>query len=373
MRRLIGKLGGMNWAIVALTLVLSLTGIVAVYSASHFRDDPFWLNQAGWVGIGWIVFLVASLIDYRFFKWLALPLYFTGTALLLFVDVSLNETRGGFPSLDRISALLRFQPSQWALVGGILTVGWFLSRFRELYPIEKLIFVGIIVWGPMALIFCQPDVGMTLVWLPIVLCILFAGGLPKSYVLSLLAAGIVLIPVFLHFLLKPYQQTRFFAFIIPDDQPRGASWAIHESLIAVSSGGWDGKGFLATSPRVEEGFIPGTTAHTEFVFTAIAEQFGFVGCAGLITLFALLIAAMLTVAHRATDEFGRLITIGFAAHFFLHIMQNVGMTLALMPVSSLPLPFLSFGGAFVVIVMFGLGLVNSVWVHREPLPVGGLA
>jgi rod shape determining protein RodA len=232
----------------------------------------------------------------------------------------------------------------------------------------KLLSTGVIVGGPMLLILKQPDFGMTMVWMPVILAMLFIGGMPKRYLIVLLLLGVAALPVLLNFVLKPYQRQRIVAFIDPDIDPLGAGWAINQSLIAIGSGGLDGKGFMAANTQVEQGFIPGTTVHTDYIFTAIGEQFGFLGGTVLIGLFGLLLLAMLLVAHQAGDNMGTLITVGFAAQIFFHVYQNIGMTIALMPITGLPLPLISYGGTFLVMVMFGLGLVNSVWIHRKALP-----
>ena len=255
-----------------------------------------------------------------------------------------------------------------AVIAGVLTVALFLSQFRKLHPMMKLVFTGAIVGGPMLLILKQPDVGMTLVWVPVIMSMLLLSGLPKRYIISLLLIAAAAIPVLIRFVLKPYQYKRILAFIDPAIDPTGSAWAINQSLIAIGSGGFGGKGFMATGTQVEQGFIPGTTVHTDYIFTAIAEQFGFVGGVALISLFAVLVLACLATAHQAADELGLLVTIGIAAQLFFHVYQNIGMTISLMPITGLPLPLISYGGTFVVMVMFGLGLVNSVWVHRKALP-----
>ncbi|HEX8313135.1 MAG TPA: FtsW/RodA/SpoVE family cell cycle protein, partial [Chthoniobacteraceae bacterium] len=206
-------------------------------------------------------------------------------------------------------------------------------------------------------------------WVPIVLAMLFVGGIPKRYliVIIIIGAGIAL-PLTVNFLLKDYQRDRIVSFVDPEIDPKGVSWAINQSLIAIGSGGFMGKGFKAPNTQVEQGFLPGTTVHTDYIYSAIAEQWGFVGGVVLLSVFAVLLLSMLFTAYHASDEMGLLITIGFAAQIFFHVYQNVGMTIALMPITGLPLPLISYGGTFIVMIMFGLGLVNSVWVHRKMLP-----
>ena len=222
----------------------------------------------------------------------------------------------------------------------------------------------------MLLILKQPDFGMTLVWIPVILAMLFVSGLPKRYMIALLVLGLRRLPCRWSciFGLKPYQRDAHR--LLHRSQPRsaGSGWAINQSLIAIGSGGFKGKGFKATGTQVEQGFIPGTTVHTDYINTAIGEQWGFVGETVLISTFAVLLLGCLFTAHQAADEFGLIIVTGFTTQIFFHVYQNIGMTIALMPITGIPLPLISYGGTFLVMLMFALGLVNSVWVHRKQLP-----
>jgi rod shape determining protein RodA len=170
-----------------------------------------------------------------------------------------------------------------------------------------------------------------------------------------------------NFLLKDYQRKRIVTFMDPGIDPRGSGWAINQSLIAIGSGGFAGKGFKAPNTLVEQGFLPGTTVHTDYINSAIGEQWGFVGEVVMLGTFGLLLLSMLFTAYQSSDEIGLLITAGFCGQIFFHVYQNIGMTIALMPITGLPLPLVSYGGTFLVMVMFGLGLVNSVWIHRKVL------
>ncbi len=372
MTPLIRKLLGMNWVLVGLSFGLCILGVIAVYSASAFRDDAlsqsYWHKQAVWVGAGIVVFIATSLIDYRWVKWAALPMYLLSIVFVILTYTKLGEEHGGAKCWLRLPGIGTFQPSQMAVIAGVLTVALFLSQFRKLHPMMKLVFTGAIVGGPMLLILKQPDVGMTLVWAPVIMSMLLLCGLPKRYMISLVLIAISAIPLLIYFVLKPYQYKRILAFLHPEIDPTGAAWAINQSLIAIGSGGFAGKGFMATGTQVEQGFIPGTTVHTDYIFTAISEQFGFLGGVVLISLFAALVLSCLVTAHQAADDLGLLVTIGIAAQVFFHVYQNIGMTISLMPITGLPLPLISYGGTFLVMVMFGLGLVNSVWVHRKALP-----
>lgn len=362
------KIFGMNWVLLAISFVLCILGIIAVYSATAFHTQDYWHKQSIWAAAGIVVFLVTSLIDYRWVKWAALPMYLASIFFIMLTYTHLGEEHGGAKCWLRVPGVGTFQPAQMGVIAGVLTVGLFLSQFRKLHPMLKLIFTGLIVGGPMILILKQPDVGMTLVWVPTIMAMLLLNGLPKRYMISLVLIGAMLMPLMIYFGLKDYQRLRLVTFLDPDLDPRGQGWAVKQSLIAVGSGGFKGKGFMSPNSQVEQGFIPGTTVHTDYIFTAVAEQFGFMGGVILISLFATLLLTCLLTAQQAADELGLLICVGFATQIFFHVYQNMGMTIQLMPVTGLPLPLISYGGTFVVMVMFGLGLVNSVWVHRKALP-----
>jgi rod shape determining protein RodA len=363
------KLLGMNWVLVAVTIALSIAGVVAVYSATYFRTDEYWHKQITWVAAGLGVFFVVSLIPYGYSKWAALPLYVVSIGLVLLTFTGMGEEHGGAKCWLRVPGVGTFQPSQLAVIAAVLTLGLFLSQFRRLPPIVKLLITGAVVGGPMLLVLKQPDFGMTMVWVPVVLAMLFVSGMPKRYIITMLVVGAgIALPLIMNFKLKPYQRARIIAFVDPQIDPLGASWAINQSLIAIGSGGFSGKGFKATGTQVEQGFIPGTTVHTDYIFTAIGEQWGFVGGVVLVSLFSVLLLACLFTAHQSADEYGLIITAGFAAQIFFHVYQNIGMTISLMPITGLPLPLISYGGTFLVLVMFALGLVNSVWIHRKQVP-----
>ena len=358
----------MNWVLFALMMMLALAGIVAVYSATYFRTDDYWHKQAIWVGIGLAVFLAASLVHYNWTRWAALPMFLMGVGMVVLTYTGMGKEVGGAKCWLTLPGIGVFQPSQLVVVAAVLTLGLFLSQFRRLHPALKILFTGAIIGAPMLLILKQPDFGMTMVWVPVVLAMFFVGGIPKRYIVSILLIGASLLPLVINFGLKQYQRDRIVAFIDTEIDPLGAGWAINQSLIAIGSGGFAGKGFKATGTQVEQGFIPGTTVHTDYIYTAIGEQWGFAGGVVLLTLFGLLLVTCLFTAHQSADEFGLIIVAGFSAQIFFHVYQNIGMTIALMPITGLPLPLISYGGTFVVMIMFALGIVNSVWIHRKALP-----
>jgi rod shape determining protein RodA len=201
-----------------------------------------------------------------------------------------------------------------------------------------------------------------------ILALLFVGRIPKRYLLVMIVCGLALVPVVANFGLKPYQRERLTTFINPDYDTQGAAWTINQSLIAIGSGGFYGKGFTAPNTQVDLGFLPQTIVHTDFIFAAISEQLGFVGAVTVVAAFAALLLTGLLIAASATDELGRLISIGVVTLIFTHVFMNVGMTISITPITGVPLPMISYGGSFLVLILFALGILQSIWVHRQAQP-----
>src|SRR3954469_314569 len=365
------KLLGQNWLILVNMLALAIFGVIAVYSATYMRQDPtaqeFWRKQANWVAVGFAGFMIVSLMDYRWIRWGALPMYFAGLVFLILTKFIGTKVYGARSWLHL--GPLNFQPAQLAGIAGILVVALFLSppQFRDMHSMLRLLLCGVIVGAPCLLILMQPDLGMTIIWGPVLLALLFVGGIPLRYLICIILIVIGFIPLAINLALKPYQMERITAFINPEIDKQGSAWAINQSLIAIGSGGWSGKGFKAPNTQIEMGFLPATAVHNDYIFSAIGEQWGFVGGMFLIGAFGLLLLTCLFVAFFAGDQFGLLLTIGITALIFTHIFQNIGMTISLLPITGVPLPLISYSGSFVLMIMFGLGIINSVWIHRKEI------
>ena len=366
MTPLLRKLLGMNWLLFAAVLVIALAGILFIHGASYlYPAERYWQMQAKWVGIGLVIFFVVSLTDYRWVKWLGVPMYLSSVVFVALTYTRLGVEKNGAKCWLRLPVIGVFQPGQMAVVGGILTIALFLSYARRWHPAIRIAGTGIIAGPAMALILKQPDLGMTIVWVPVLLTMIFLCGMPLRWLAVVLLAGLTVMPLVMNFALKPYQRARVVTFLDPDVDPRGTSYGVNQSLIAIGSAGFKGKGFKAPDTQLELGLIPIAEAHTDYIFSTIGEQWGFLGGASLIAAFGVLIVACMITAIRATDMFGVLIVGGITAQIFFHVFQNIGMTIALMPITGLPLPLISYGGTFALMLMFSFGLVNSVWIHSS--------
>ena len=366
MTPLLRKLLGMNWLLFAAVLVISLAGILFIHGASYLHPaEHYWQQQAKWVGIGMVIFFVVTLTDYRWVKWLAVPMYLASVALTALTYTGLGVEVNKAKCWLRLPVIGVFQPGQMAAVGGIMTIALFLTCARRWHPALRIAGTGIIAAPAMVLILKQPDLGMTIAWVPVILTMLWLCGLPLRWLAVVLLSGLTVMPLVMNFGLKSYQRDRVVTFLDPDVDPRGTSYGVNQSLIAIGSAGLKGKGFKAPDTQLELGLIPMAEAHTDYIFSTIGEQWGFRGGVSLIAAFGVLIVACMITAVRAADLFGVLIVGGITAQLFFHVFQNIGMTIALMPITGLPLPLVSYGGTFALVLMFSFGLVNSVWVHSR--------
>ena len=366
MTPLLRKLLGMNWLLFAAVLVIALAGILFIHGASYLHPtERYWQQQAKWVGIGLVVFFVVTLTDYRWVKWVGVPMYLASIALVALTYTGMGVEVNKAKCWLRLPVIGVFQPGQIAAVGGILTIALFLSYARRWHAAIRIAVTGIIAAPAMVLILKQPDLGMTVAWVPVILTMLWLCGLPLRWLAVVVLTGLTLLPLVMNFALKPYQRDRVVTFMDPDVDPRGTSYGVNQSLIAIGSAGIRGKGFKAPDTQLELGLIPSAEAHTDYIFATIGEQWGFLGGLAVIATFGVLLIACMLTAARATDLFGVLIVGGITAQVFFHVFQNIGMTIALMPITGLPLPLISYGGTFALMLMFSFGLVNSVWVHSR--------
>jgi rod shape determining protein RodA len=356
----------MNWLLFVSMVAIALAGVLFIHGATyHFQAEKiYWQDQAKFVGLGVIVFLIVTMIDFRWVKWAAIPMYIITVGLVALTHTGLGHKVKNATCWLRVGGLI-FQPSQAAIVTGILAVALFLAWTRRWNAGIRVACVAAIVGPTMALIIKQPDLGMTAVWAPVVMAMLWMGGVPKRWMLLLLLAGLTALPLIINFGLKPYQRDRMVTFMDPDYDPRDTGYMINNSLTAIGSAGFGGKGFKDPSTQLEQGMIATDVAHTDYIFTTISEQWGFLGGVTVIGAFGVLLTSCLLTALRTRDPLGVLIVTGITTLIFFFVFQNIGMTIGLMPITGLPLPLISYSGTFALTLMFALGLVNSVWVHRQ--------
>lgn len=375
MTPLLRKFLGMNWILFATMAGLLVFGVFAIYSACWMRESDLafvWRSQVKAILIGLIAFFGASLIDYRWLKLAGIPFYLVGVGLLIYTMVNGIEVNGqkGWIALPGGKTM---QTSQPAIAGGIVLVGLVLGGLHKVHPIFRNHFLRLIVAClvggiPFLLVLATGDFGSAIVWVPVVGAMILVGSIPFRYLIVIMLCGTMMLPYAYFFGLKDYQKKRI---TVPIDMlmgrkvdTLGPAYSAHNNMLAIGSGGFTGKGFKSNDTMNYKGFITPATAINDFIFAVLAEEHGFRGSVLMLSGFLLLLLQCLFVAFYSRDMFGRFLVVGVVALLFAHIFQNVGMNLLLMPITGIPLPLISFGGTFVVIVMFLLGLVQSVWVHR---------
>lgn len=353
-------------------LVISAIGLLMVYSATAPRLEARGLDpaaelrsQAIWVVLGFIVFAVASTINLVELKGFTGPVYI-GAVFLLVLVFPLGESDGiaqRWIDLGRI----QFQPSEFAKIAVILMIASVLSAASTPLKWHVVARVIAVVGVPIALIFFQPDLGTSLVFAFVTLVMLFVGGATMRQLGFLFVATVIAtVGVFQLDVIEDYQVTRLTAFLDAESQSLDVVYSQVQSEIAIGSGGLFGKGlFEGTQTNLQ--FVP--VQSSDFIFTAVGEQFGFIGSVIVIGLFGLMLFRLLMIAGRARSRFAFLVTIGTAAMIGFHVFVNIGMTIRIMPVTGLPLPFMSAGGTVFVALSAALGLAHSAWIRRNS-PVG---
>jgi rod shape determining protein RodA len=357
------KFRALNKPLLIVMLSLLVFGIYAIYSATWMRDTPFWASQIKWMCLCVPVFFFVAFNDYHWVRLGALPLYLLSVVLLIlvfFIGVKVFGARSwlnlGFGN---------FQPSQLAIFGGVLLFALFLSSSHGMNPALRILICLGITAVPCVLILIQPYLGGTLVWLPVLFSMFYVAGIKKRYLLVLVLMGLIALPLMFFFGMKQYQKDRLTVFLDPSLDPQGAGWTINQSLNAIGSAGFWGKGFKAPNTLNELGYLPSTIVHTDFIYAVFGEQHGFLGAMILIPALAILLLTGLYIASRAQDLLGRLLAVGIVMLLFTHIFMNIGMTVAITPITGLPLPLISYGGSFLLIAMACLGLLQSIWIHRK--------
>ncbi|NJB68182.1 rod shape determining protein RodA [Desulfobaculum xiamenense] len=353
-----------NWSLVGLTLLLFGVGVMNLYSASGFRLEdglslnPFYKKQFLWGLMGFGGMITFMLFDYRHLKTLAVPMFLVTLLLLLCVPVFGKVIYGARRWLDL--GFFNLQPSEVAKISILLIGAKLLSKGQR--PLDWLQLFGVLAVGmvPAGLIILQPDLGSGLSVL------LLLGGLVlyRGIQMRVFKPLMILVPVLLPmswFFLHDYQKRRILTFLDPGNDPLGAGYHIIQSQIAIGSGRLWGKGFLSGT-QSQLRFLP--EKHTDFAIAVFGEEWGFIGCMFLLSLFCLFLYQIYLTAHDAKDRFGSFLAAGVFFYFFWQILINMGMVLGLMPVVGIPLPFISYGGSATVVNLSLIGLVLNVSMRR---------
>jgi rod shape determining protein RodA len=351
-------------------LLLSGFGLLMIYSATQSSGSFSMERQMIFVTAGIIVYFIASNIDYREYRlWVPIA---SLILLVLLVAVFFFEPVNGAQRWIELG-FFKLQPAEFAKVVVIVALASILAppvrgdTERRQLSWSKIGQALLVIAIPAILILQEPDLGTTLVFAFIVYVMLFAAGATWRQMVALGVGGIISgVAIWEFGLLADYQMDRIRILIDPTIDPQGIGYNLAQSKLAIGSGQLFGQGLFAEGTQTAFEYVP--EQETDFIFTAVGEQLGFVGGLLVLIAFAVIIWRLLVIAASARDRFGALIGVGIAAMMLFHVFGNVGMTIGIMPVTGLPLPFLSQGGSFYLAMTLALGIANSVWLMRTPVP-----
>jgi rod shape determining protein RodA len=352
-------------------LALSMLGLLMIYSATRValeRDNlpaSFSMErQMIFVAAGLILFVALSFVDYRELGQLSHVIYLGMVALLALVFL-FPAVKGAQRWFDL--GYFQLQPSEFSKTACVLALAAVLGRPQVKLRWGRIWQALAVIAVPGILIFLQPDLGTMLVFAFLTIVMLFGAGISGRQILVLSGLGVAtLVAVVQLGALRDYQVDRIRVLMDPTIDPTGIGWNLRQSKLAVGSGQLTGKG-LFQGEQTNFQYVP--EQGTDFIFTAVGEQLGFVGGILVIAAFLVLVWRLLVIAANARDRFGALVALGIAAMFVFHVFVNIGMTIGIMPVTGLPLPFLSAGGSSFLNFAIALGIANSIWLRRSPVPV----
>jgi rod shape determining protein RodA len=346
-----------DWSLVAAALLLSVISLTEIHSATMAQSsESFFLRQLAWVAVGVVALFIVSAIDYHLISEHIPWVYILGIGALLYT-LALGHRVSGSKSWVTLGKI-QFQPSELIKIIVVVALARYLSelrssRYMTFIQIAKACVICLV---PMGLVALQPDLGTSLTFLPAIAVGLFVRGVRPAILVSLVLGFVLVLPVS-WLVLKPYQKERILTFLDPERDPLGKGYQVAQSKIAIGSGGLVGKGLFHGSQN-QLGFLP--TRHTDFIFSVIGEELGFIGVILALGLLGFIIFKSIYNAQTARDNLGLFISMGVVGILFFHLVVNVGMVIGFMPTTGIPLPFLSYGGSSVLMAFTAVGLVINV-------------
>jgi rod shape determining protein RodA len=357
----------LNWALILLLVAVVCLGLLMLYSVAGGSVSPWVEPQAQRFALGLVLMLIVAMVPIWFWRNLSGLAYGLSVLLLVYVEFFGTIGMGAQRWIDL--GFMRLQPSEMTKITLVMVLAAYydwLDLNKVSRPLHVVIPVAIIAI-PVFLTLRQPDLGTALLLLMGGGAVMFLAGVHWAYFAGVIAAGAGAVAAVLTSrgtpwqLLQDYQYRRIDTFLDPSQDPLGAGYHITQSQIALGSGGWTGRGFMeGTQSRLN--FLP--EKHTDFIFTTLAEEFGFVGAVSLLVLYILILAFCIVTAMASRDRYASLLVLGIAVAFFLYFAVNMAMVMGLAPVVGVPLPLVSYGGSAMLVLMVAFGLVQSAHVHR---------
>jgi rod shape determining protein RodA len=353
----------LDWVLIISVLLLTVIGLMSIYSTSFYHEKSYFYKQAIFIVAGFFLMLIFAFIDYRIFRnhpTLLLILYFI-SAFLLIIVLFLGKSRGAASWLNL--GFFNVEPVEIAKLAMVLIFAQYFSiRHIELYRLKHIVVSGIYTLLVVGLVFLQPDLGSAMVLIFLWIGIMIIAGIKLKQLLFLFLIGVILFGIAWLGVLKPYQKDRITGFINPYIDPQGSGYHRIQSMIAIGSGQFWGRG-LGHGPQSQLNFLP--EQHTDFIFASIGEEWGFAGLMIVFILYFLLFLRIIKIAIRAKNNFARLFCVGSVIIFVFHVFVNIGMNLGVLPITGIPLSFLSYGGSNLLINFVMLGIIQSIAIREK--------
>ena len=358
-------LKNIEWGILICCILLLIIGATALYSATQETNYDELKRQITWIIISIPVIIVVIIIDYNIIAKFS-PIFY-GIFIILLIAVLFTPVVNGATSWFTITEGIKLQPSEFAKIFVIILLSYIISKIQEKGREEinqplKLLGALTIAIVPVLLIIKQPDYGTALAFMTAAILILFTAGLSKKYILATVLIVAIALPLIYFFILPSHAKTRIDVFLNPNLDPRGSGYNVIQSKLAVGSGQLLGMGLLKGN-QTQLGFLHPKT--TDFIFSVIGEEMGFIVAGLVIILYVILITKSVYVAKTAKDDIGSYIAIGIVGIFLFHMIENIGMTMGLLPITGVPLPFVSYGGSSLVTNFICIGLLLNISGRRQ--------
>ena len=356
------KLARFSWGLfVPMCIVLALS-IVILYSAGGGAWKPFALSQFTKIFMGFVVFFVAAFSNIK--TWIKSAYLIYAIALIMIIMVTFVGHTGMGAQRWLNLGFFHIQPSELIKIALVLALARYFAWMNsvELGQFKNYLVPGLMLLVPFGLIVAQPDLGTALSLGMITVGVFYIVGANKKWFIIAAILGLMAAPAVWYGGLHDYQRGRIVTFLNPDSDVQGAGYQINQAKIAFGSGGMTGKGYMKGS-QSQQSFLP--EKHTDFIFTMLGEEFGFIGACGLLLIYSWIIIVLFWAAKTCRNRFGQLICFGFMLNFFIYYFINIAMVLGLMPTVGVPLPLMSFGGSSLLSLMFGFGLAQNAHIHKD--------
>lgn len=358
------ELKNIEWSIAIIAILLCIIGLVALFSATQEAELDEFNKQCIWLGISLVIGIIVMLIDYETLVKLSPMLY--GIFILLLIAVFFTTPVNGARSWFNIG-FFSLQPGEFDKIVVILFLAYAITKIqardrREINKPLKLLLILVILAVPVLLIIKQPDYGTAAAFIAAIVFMLITAGIDKKYILSAVILVVIAVPIMYNFILPDHAKQRIDIFLNPEADPRGAGYNIIQSKLAIGAGGLTGMGFLKGN-QTQLGFLYPKT--TDFIYAVIGEEMGFIVACSVIILYVVLITKCLYVAKTAKDETGSLIASGITGIFVFHMIENIGMVMGLLPITGVPLPFISYGGSSLITNFICIAILLNISSKRQ--------